>query len=219
MLTIIVGGDGWKCLDCLHNDEDESLCRECNISWLQEVGHMDYSDEFERRLGMGAGAAFGVISVCAMLLNESAGIWDQGEVLKWVCVLNGFTSARLTLWQITSTLAPLLRLFHYLNPVYNIFLMLIIGLSAVVISTALSITTFFMAMNPMGKRHWKHMTPPMYGILVGEIVYLMFVMTVGATVADLAFVLGPFYIGAGCGLGAMFFMRKNPTDLEAGKLV
>ena len=96
-----LGADGWKCVTChsphstksedtdleLNIAENETLCRDCKISWVREVGHIEYSDAFERIVGIWAGAAFLVFGVCSMLLNESTnmGVWKEGEALHWVC--------------------------------------------------------------------------------------------------------------------------------------
>jgi len=100
------GAAGWKCVDChmLHNIEsghgeedfieNQKLCRDCKIAWVREVGHIDYDDAFERRLGIWSGTAFIVFGICAMLLNESTGraVWKEGDALYWVCC-NCFSKA------------------------------------------------------------------------------------------------------------------------------
>lgn len=67
--------------------ENTKLCRDCKIAWVREVGHIEYSDAFERKLGIWSGAGLLVIGICAMLLNESTGraIWKEGDALYWVC--------------------------------------------------------------------------------------------------------------------------------------
>ena len=94
------GADGWKCQDCYsqHDIEagnsdgadvvgTEQLCRKCKVAWVREVGHIDYSDAFERQLGIYNGTAFLEIGICAMLLNENNGgaLWKEGDALYWVC--------------------------------------------------------------------------------------------------------------------------------------
>jgi len=51
------------------------------------------------------------------------------------------------------------------------------------------------------------MTPPMYALVVGELVYGALLLYVGVLPLDLAFVFGPVYIGFATVVGALLFMR------------
>jgi len=103
----------------------------------------------------------------------------------------------------------MLHYFHYLNPVYNILLIAILTIACLVMFTSMTILSFLLCMNPRSKRHWKHMTPPMYGLLVGEVVYGVVLFSVGVLPTDLLFVFGPVYIGFASVVGALFFMRRE----------
>ncbi|KAH8599560.1 hypothetical protein B0O99DRAFT_610854 [Bisporella sp. PMI_857] len=176
-----VGGNGWKCLDCVKNEGDEHLCTECRISWLQEVGHMDYSDQLEQRIGIISGASLLVMGVCAMLINESIGVWEQDTALDWI----------------TSSLASFLQPLHQFNTAYNVCLLVMFSIAGFMAFASLATAFFFVLMNPTGKRHWRHMTPGMYAILVGEVVYLVALLSIGA----------------------LFCMKQSPMDVEAARPV
>jgi len=53
------------------------------------------------------------------------------------------------------------------------------------------------------------MTLPMYGLVIGELVYAGVVLSIGALPLDLLLVFGPVYIGFANVTGALLFMRRE----------
>lgn len=75
-------------------------------------------------------------------------------------------------------------------------------------------SNFIMVMNPGGKRHWRHMTPGVYFVLLSQFVVYTFLLVFGVTIAELAFAFGPLVVGAEA-LLCVVFMRKSE---EGGKV-
>lgn len=72
--TWTIVGDGYKCIEC-HSTQttDKEICFDCRISWLNEIGHIEYSDAFERRCNIILGSSMLVIGFTAMAANECLG--------------------------------------------------------------------------------------------------------------------------------------------------
>lgn len=79
--------DGYKCIEC-HRNPQGTLCSPCKISWLREVGSMEYSDEFERRINIALGSAALTMGLCMGFWNASAGLWEVGSVVGDVRLLS-----------------------------------------------------------------------------------------------------------------------------------
>lgn len=87
------------------------------------------------------------------------------------------------------------------------------SLSLLALLFVILISSFIMAMNPSGERHWRHMTPKMYGLLFVYMIMEVMVFIAGVSVMDILVVVGPLMIG-GMGCVAPWCMRK----VEEGKL-
>jgi hypothetical protein len=47
--------------------------------------HLDYSDDYERRLNVTAGIAMMIMGLVAVLGNASMNMWEEGDVVAAVC--------------------------------------------------------------------------------------------------------------------------------------
>lgn len=88
--TWTIVGDGYKCIEC-HSTQttDKEICFDCRMSWLNEIGHIEYSDAFERRCNIILGSSMLVIGFTAMAANECLGgrLWveKEGGAVQGVC--------------------------------------------------------------------------------------------------------------------------------------
>lgn len=85
-----VGADDWKCPRCLVDDDVKAgfasgLCTPCRARWLQQLGHVEYSDAFERRLYVISGIAGIVLGLGVWGCNIQLDWWEQGAALGLVC--------------------------------------------------------------------------------------------------------------------------------------
>jgi hypothetical protein len=93
--------------------------------------------------------------------------------------------------------------------IYDSIMLLLFCLSAWGILASVSITTFIMAINPIATRHWRHMTPGVYLVLLSQAAAYIFLLSFGVTTADLTFIFGPLLLGAGALLCVMFMKRSE----------
>lgn len=144
-----------------------------------------------------------------MLLGPS--VW--GANVRW-----GWWEQGAALAVITATLSAYLPSFLAISitwPAAAFFLVLTIVLSTFTIITCFTIVSFLLMSSPTNKRHWRHMTPPMYALVAASLmVYILFICW-GVTVKEIAFVLAPMIIGNVALLEAAF-MQKQTVDLECG---
>lgn len=121
--------------------------------------------------------------------------------------------------QITEAIREFLSPFFVSAPILvrNISLALlpVFYLSALVFLYMFFLSCFIMAMNPSGNRHWRHMTPRMYGLLFAFGVVEVVLILSGVWVMDFLVVVGPLMMGV---LGCLvpFCMRKSES--EGGKV-
>jgi hypothetical protein len=88
---------------------------------------------------------------------------------------------------------------------------MLIFLSLLAVLSAMLVICYMMTMNPWSKRHWRHMTPGVYLMLVVQGVEYWFLLSWGVTrvrVMDILMVVGPINVGWG-GLVAVMCMRKS----------
>lgn len=78
-------GDAWKCDECFEAPADHKLCSTCRARWVNEVGHINYTDYYEKCLNQTMGAAGLVLGSTAMLANASLDMWTPGPVAMKVC--------------------------------------------------------------------------------------------------------------------------------------
>jgi hypothetical protein len=71
-----------------------------------------------------------------------------------------------------------------------------------------------MAMNPSGKRHWRHMTLGIYLVLIAETVAYILLLCSGVTTADLTLAFGPFIVGAGVLLCVMLMGNGGRGEVD-----
>lgn len=123
---------------------------------------------------------------------------------------------------VTARLPSLNLLPTFLRTIYNSTLLILIFLSLLAVLSAMSVICYMMTMNPWSKRHWRHMTPGVYLMLVMQGVEYWFLLSRGVTrvrVMDILMVVGPINLGW-AGLVAVMCMRKSEVGngLSVGKI-
>jgi hypothetical protein len=101
--------------------------------------------------------------------------------------------------------------------IYNYTLILLFALSVSTILASFLVATFIMAMNPSGKRHWRHMTLGVCLVLISEIVAYMLLLLSGVTIADLTFAFGPLVVGAGALLCVVFMKTGERGEVDGAE--
>ncbi|KAG9243427.1 hypothetical protein BJ878DRAFT_510730 [Calycina marina] len=94
----------------------------------------------------------------ASLLNERLRLWREGAALNWTMGL----------------FRPLLQHFHRFNPTFNTILLMVMWVAGVIELSTVYNVTLLVCMNPTSKRHWRQMTKPAYGLIVGEVICAIF---------------------------------------------
>jgi len=41
-------GEAWKCAGCFETPLGKELCPSCRVAWVNAVGHIEYSDYYEK---------------------------------------------------------------------------------------------------------------------------------------------------------------------------
>jgi hypothetical protein len=131
----------------------------------------------------------------------------------------------LTLFKITevvTTHLPTIECFPaFLRTIYNSALLILIFLSLLALLSTVSVICCMMTMNPWSNRHWRHMTPGVYLMLVMQGLEYWFLLGWGVPrvkAMDILMVVGPINAGLG-GLVAVICMRKSEVGngLSVGK--
>jgi hypothetical protein len=122
---------------------------------------------------------------------------------------------------VTARLPSLDLLAPFLRIIYNSTLLILVFLSLLAVLSSMSVICYMMTMNPWSKRHWRHMTPGVYLMLVVQGVEYWFLLSWGVTrvrVTDILMVVGPINVGWG-GLVAVMCMRKSEVGngMSSGK--
>jgi hypothetical protein len=108
-----------------------------------------------------------------------------------------------------------------LRAIYNSTLLILIFFSLLALLPTVSVICYMMTMNPWSKRHWRHMTPGVYLMLVMQGLEYWFLLGWGVPRVkpmDILMVIGPINAGLG-GLAAVMCMRKSEVGngLSFGK--
>ncbi|EHK97484.1 hypothetical protein M7I_6750 [Glarea lozoyensis 74030] len=93
-------GDHWQCRACTHGEDD--LCDDCIDSWVGELTHLNYSDDYERRLNVTAGITMMIMGLAAILGNASMNMWEEGDVVAALFI--GVMSSLYSVWDICDDL-------------------------------------------------------------------------------------------------------------------
>jgi hypothetical protein len=67
-------------LDASKPPQDNELCTFCRAAWVNAVGHIEYSDYYEKRWNQTMGTAGLILGQTAMLVNGSMDLWMPGPV-------------------------------------------------------------------------------------------------------------------------------------------
>jgi hypothetical protein len=105
-----------------------------------------------------------------------------------------------------------------LNVYYNL-VMVLVGLSALVVSCgSMVVAMFLMSMSPLSARHWKHMTPAAWiGVFAFIVLYFFALMADGGSIPDQLLVIWPILVGLGLCLNT-FAMKPKAVDPAFDKL-
>ncbi|KAH7379707.1 hypothetical protein BKA64DRAFT_233724 [Cadophora sp. MPI-SDFR-AT-0126] len=189
----------WQCPSC-ESSPSEPLCDDCRNSWIYELRNLDYSDAYEARLSRKLGVAGLLMGLSGWATNVGLGWFEFGDMI------GGLTESILwyahhNLWASIPLTASAVILFC---------------LSTLAFLSIMTISGFLMAMNPAGKRHWRHMTPQMYAVLGVFVLLEMVVIMLRVSVMDFLVIVGPLMFSC-MGFMAPYCMRK-PMEREEGKL-
>ncbi|KAG4417135.1 hypothetical protein IFR04_009704 [Cadophora malorum] len=185
----------WQCPSCA-SSPSEPLCDDCRTSWIHELKDLDYSDAYEARLSRKLGIAGLVMGLSGWASNVGLGWFEFGDML------GGLTES--ILWYAHHNLWPSVPL--------TLFAVILFGLSTLAFLSIMTISGFLLAMNPAGKRHWRHMTPQMYLLLMVFALVEMVVIILRVSVMDLLIIVGPLMMSC-MGFMAPLCMRK-PVERE-----
>lgn len=84
--------------------------------------------------------------------------------------------------------------------------------SMLAILSIILVSGIIMAMNPVGDRHWRHMTPQMYALLGAFALVEVVVIILRVSVMDILVIVGPLMM-SGMGFMAPLCMR-TPEEVE-----
>ncbi|EPE24119.1 hypothetical protein GLAREA_07969 [Glarea lozoyensis ATCC 20868] len=197
-------GDHWQCRACTHGEDD--LCDDCIDSWVGELTHLNYSDDYERRLNVTAGITMMIMGLAAILGNASMNMWEEGDVVAAVSNLLKAVVPSILLHRGPWT-------FYY-----NLFLVVVWLSTVVVFWGSMLVAMFLMCMNPMSPRHRKHMTPSAWvGMVVFVTLYAVVLIADGISIPDQILVIWPVIMGVAACL-TPFAMRAAEADLVLDKL-
>ncbi|PVH88138.1 hypothetical protein DL98DRAFT_509627 [Cadophora sp. DSE1049] len=189
----------WQCPSCA-SSPSEPLCADCRTSWIHELKDLDYSDAYEARLSRTLGVAGLLMGLSGWASNVGLGWFEFGDMI------GGMTAS--IRWYAHHNFWPSIPL--------TLFAVIVSCLSTLALLSIMTISGFLMAMNPAGKRHWRHMTPQMYALLGVFALVEMVVILLRVSVMDLLVIVGPLMLSC-MGFVAPYCMRK-PVEGEVGKV-
>lgn len=161
------------------------------------------------------------MGITALLGNASMGLWETSAMmaqvylpflftclawcqrsLAYINVLSQVTEAfKARVPQILLISLPYRRTYNYL-----LILLFLLALSTFL--AGILVASFLFATNPRSKRHWRHMTPGVYLLLISQFLVCGFFIYWGVTVAEYTFVIAPLIGGTGS-LICVPLMRKS----------
>ncbi|KAK0113617.1 hypothetical protein ONS95_013862 [Cadophora gregata] len=186
----------WQCPSCASTPSDP-ICADCRSSWIHELKDLDYSNAYEARLSRTLGVAGLLMGLSGWASNVGLGWFEFGDMI------GGMTAA--ISWHAHHDLWPSIPL--------ALFAVIIFCVSTLAFLSIMTISGFMLVMNPMGKRHWRHMTPQMYALLGLFVLVEVVVIILRVSVMDLFVIVGPMMLG-GMGFLAPLCMRKSVEQEE-----
>lgn len=192
-------GSAWKCNSCF--ESTAPLCPICRTAYVHAVGHLNYSDFFEKRLNQTMGTAGVLLGPSALLLNASRGLWTPGPVALKITA------------SLASYIPYAMRGSEFLGLLWNVLLVALVALAVLVLTAGFGVVGFLMCVNPGSPRHWRHFTPRAAALsfLMGG--YWLFLAFNGVGPAEFGLVYGPSSFGVICFL-LVGCMRETERGVE-----